>query len=579
MTEKKVTQWQTFKRLCRYVVKHKWWSLLALVLLLSVSLIESTIPLVARQFIDQVTANTSQVNMSIMYGYIALYVLQSIVSYTGNIIFSKVSFTIIKDMRQDAFANMQRLSMRFFDQTPDGSIVSKITNDTEAVVNMFSGILSSLVRTIFLFSATLYTMVTLDWRLTVLVILFLPILVVCVNVYRRVSIGIITLMRQRLSDLNVKLAESIDGMRIIQAFNQEKRMRDEFKVINDEHMHYSKRFMLVDSLLLRPALSLLKLLAYALLMMYFGLTWANAGLTAGLMYAFIQYVNRLFDPLINVSQNFSTLQISMVSAGRVFQLIDETDYEPQQFGEISEVREGSIAFKNVTFSYDGVQTILDDVSFSVEKGQTIAFVGHTGSGKSSIINVLMRFYEFEKGEVLIDGQSIKQYTKSALNNAVGLVLQDPFLYYGTIESNIKMYKDLSHDTIEQAAKFVDAHDFITQLPNGYQEPVTQRGSSLSTGQRQLVSFARVMASDPKILILDEATANIDSETEEIIQSSLKKMRHGRTTIAVAHRLSTIQDADCIYVLDKGKIIESGTHEQLIAQQGTYHTMYMLQSKK
>lgn len=389
--------------------------------------------------------------------------------------------------------------------------------------------------------------------------------------------AIIEKTRALLSDINAKLSESIEGIHIIQAFNQEKRLKKEFDAINEEHLIYASRSISLDSLFLRPAMSLLKLLAYAVLMAYFGYRGIYLGITAGTMYAFIQYINRLFDPLIEVTQNFSTLQTSMVSAGRVFALIDERTYEPEQRDTAAKVTEGNIRFENVSFSYDGKHQILDNISFSVNKGETIAFVGSTGSGKSSIINVLMRFYEFQSGRVLIDGVDIRDYSQAELRKNIGLVLQDPFLYHGTIKSNIAMYQDLTDEEIKAAAEFVDANHFIDKLPEGYDSPVSERGSSFSTGQRQLLAFARTVASQPKILILDEATANIDSETEAIVQNSLAKIRQGRTTIAIAHRLSTIQDANCIYVLDKGRIIEHGSHEELLALGGTYHKMYSLQA--
>ena len=388
---------------------------------------------------------------------------------------------------------------------------------------------------------------------------------------------IIEKTRALLSDINAKLSESIEGIRIIQAFNQEKRLKKEFDAINEEHLIYASRSMSLDSLFLRPAMSLLKLLGYAVLMAYFGYRGIYMGITAGTMYAFIQYINRLFDPLIEVTQNFSTLQTSMVSAGRVFALIDERTYEPEQRDTDAKVTEGNIRFENVSFSYDGKHQILDNISFSVNKGETIAFVGSTGSGKSSIINVFMRFYEFQSGRVLLDGVDIRDYSQAELRKNIGLVLQEPFLYHGTVKSNIAMYQDLTDEEIKAAAEFVDANHFIDKLPEGYDTPVSERGSSFSTGQRQLLAFARTVASQPKILILDEATANIDSETEAIVQNSLAKMRRGRTTIAIAHRLSTIQDANCIYVLDKGRIIEHGSHEELLALGGTYHKMYSLQA--
>ena len=420
-------------------------------------------------------------------------------------------------------------------------------------------------------------MMILDIRLTGLIVLFLPLIVLLVNLYRKKSVAIIEKTRALLSDINAKLSESIEGIHIIQAFNQEKRLKKEFDAINEEHLIYASRSISLDSLFLRPAMSLLKLLAYAVLMAYFVYRGIYLGITAGTMYAFIQYINRLFDPLIEVTQNFSTLQTSMVSAGRVFALIDERTYEPEQRDTAAKVTEGNIRFENVSFSYDGKHQILDNISFSVNKGETIAFVGSTGSGKSSIINVLMRFYEFQSGRVLIDGVDIRDYSQAELRKNIGLVLQDPFLYHGTIKSNIAMYQDLTDEEIKAAAEFVDANHFIDKLPEGYDSPVSERGSSFSTGQRQLLAFARTVASQPKILILDEATANIDSETEAIVQNSLAKMRQGRTTIAIAHRLSTIQDANCIYVLDKGRIIEHGSHEELLALGGTYHKMYSLQA--
>lgn len=417
----------------------------------------------------------------------------------------------------------------------------------------------------------------LDIRLTGLIVLFLPLIVLLVNLYRKKSVVIIEKTRALLSDINAKLSESIEGIHIIQAFNQEKRLKKEFDAINEEHLIYASRSISLDSLFLRPAMSLLKLLAYAVLMAYFGYRGIYLGITAGTMYAFIQYINRLFNPLIEVTQNFSTLQTSMVSAGRVFALIDERTYEPEQRDTAAKVTEGNVRFENVSFSYDGKHQILNNISFSVNKGETIAFVGSTGSGKSSIINVLMRFYEFQSGRVLLDGVDIRDYSQAELRKNIGLVLQDPFLYHGTIKSNIAMYQDLTDEEIKAAAEFVDANHFIDKLPEGYDSPVSERGSSFSTGQRQLLAFARTVASQPKILILDEATANIDSETEAIVQNSLAKIRQGRTTIAIAHRLSTIQDANCIYVLDKGRIIEHGSHEELLALGGTYHKMYSLQA--
>ncbi|MDY4033830.1 MAG: ABC transporter ATP-binding protein [Streptococcus dysgalactiae] len=570
-------QWQVFKRLLSYLKPYKWLTLFALALLLLTTVIKSIIPLIASRFIDHYLTALNQPAFLLLLGYYGMYLIQSVVQYLGNLFFARVSYSIVRDIRRDAFAKMQALGMAYFDKTPAGSIVSRITNDTEAISDMFSGILSSFISAIFIFSVTLYTMLLLDVTLTSLVVIFLPFIVILVNLYRKKSVQVIDKTRSLLSDINSKLAESIEGIRIIQTFGQEDRLKDEFEVINQEHVRYANKSVALDSIFLRPAMSLLKLLAYAVLMAYFGFKGLNDAITAGMMYAFIQYINRLFDPLIEVTQNFSTLQTSMVSAGRVFKLIDEESFEPQQANQPIKVTEGNISFKNVSFSYDGKQKVLDSISFEVKKGETIAFVGATGSGKSSIINVFMRFYDFQSGHILLDGHDIRDYSQEELRQSIGLVLQDPFLYHGTIASNIRMYQSLSDEEVKAAAAFVDADQFIQKLPDQYQSPVSERGASFSTGQRQLLAFARTVASKPKILILDEATANIDSETEAIVQRSLAKMRQGRTTIAIAHRLSTIQDANCIYVLDKGKIIEHGRHEELLNQKGTYYKMYQLQA--
>ena len=575
--QNKKEQWAVLKRLMSYLKPYGLLTFLALSFLLATTVIKSVIPLVASHFIDQYLSNLNQLAVTVLLAYYGLYILQTLVQYVGNLLFARVSYSIVRDIRRDAFANMEKLGMSYFDKTPSGSIVSRLTNDTETISDMFSGILSSFISAVFIFLTTLYTMLVLDFRLTALVLLFLPLIFLLVNLYRKKSVKIIEKTRSLLSDINSKLAENIEGIRIIQAFNQEKRLQSEFDEINQEHLVYAYRSVALDALFLRPAMSLLKLLGYAVLMAYFGYRGLYLGITAGTMYAFIQYINRLFDPLIEVTQNFSTLQTSMVSAGRVFALIDEKTYEPLQKDGQAKVQEGNIRFEHVCFSYDGKHQILDDISFSVNKGETIAFVGHTGSGKSSIINVLMRFYEFQSGRVLLDGVDIRDYSQEELRKNIGLVLQDPFLYHGTIKSNIAMYQDISDEQVQAAATFVDADSFIQELPQGYDAPVSERGLSFSTGQRQLLAFARTVASQPKILILDEATANIDSETESLVQASLAKMRQGRTTIAIAHRLSTIQDANCIFVLDKGRIIERGTHEELLALGGTYHKMYSLQA--
>ena len=561
------------------MIRYKTLTAVALTFILLTTIVATAIPLLAQYYIDNyITKGIASAGIGLLIVYYGLFLFRVISTFIGEYYFSKVAYSIVRDLREESFTNLQKLQMAYFDKTPVGSIVSRLTNDTQAVADMFGTIFSSFLNTILMFIVTIGAMISLSPTLTVLMILFLPIMIGSVYLYQRLSSKLVKITRAKLSDLNTKLSESIEGMRIIQAFNQEERLIKGFEEVNKEHLHYMSRSLSVDSLLLRPAMALLKILAYGVILTYFGLSWQTAGFTAGIIYAFIQYTNQLFNPLIELMQNFSVLQTSMIAAGRVFELIDNREYEPAQKDSNYKIEEGNIEFKNVSFSYDGKNDVLKNISFKVNKGETIAFVGSTGSGKSSIINLFLRFYEFDRGEILVDRRDIKDYSIKELRNKIGLVLQDPFLYHGTIESNIKMYnKSLTESDIKAAAEFVDADEFIMQLPEKYKSPVTERGSTFSSGQRQLLTFARTIAAQPKILILDEATANIDSETEEIIQNSLKKMRKGRTTIAIAHRLSTIQDANCIYVLDKGEIIESGTHTKLLQQKGTYYKMYQLQA--
>ena len=570
---------KTFLRLMRYMFRYKGLSVLALLFILLTSIVATAIPLLAQYYIDNfITKNIAKAGLYILIIYFGLFILRVVFTFLGEFYFARVAHSIVRDLRNDSFKNLQKLGMSYFDKTPVGSVVSRLTNDTQAVADMFGTIFSSFLNTILMFVVTLSAMIALSWQLTIYMILFIPVMVGSVYMYQKLSSKLVEISRAKISEMNTKLSESIEGMKIIQAFNQEQRLIDEFGEVNNEHLRYYTKSLKVDSLLLRPAMALFKVLAYGVIVTYFGLSFESAGFTAGIIYAFIQYTNQLFNPLIELMQNFSILQTSIISAGRVFTLIDNEEYEPEQKESAYKISRGDIEFKNVSFSYDGKRDVLKNISFSVKNGESIAFVGATGSGKSSIMNLFLRFYDYDRGEILIDGVNIKDYSSKELRNSVGLVLQDPFLYHGTVESNIKMYnEELTREDVIEAAKFVDAHNFIDKLEDKYDSIVTERGATFSSGERQLLTFARTIASKPKILILDEATANIDSETEELIQNSLEKMRKGRTTIAIAHRLSTIQDSNCIYVLDKGEIIESGTHEELIAHKGNYYRMCQLQA--
>ncbi|KIY23022.1 ABC transporter ATP-binding protein [Mesobacillus subterraneus] len=511
--------------------------------------------------------------------YIGIQILNVLVSYFQLLKFQEIALKIIQQMRIDVFTKVQQLGLKYFDKTPAGSLVSRVTNDTEAIKDMFVSVIATFIQSGILLFGIFVAMFFLNVKLALFTMLILPFIVLIMSLYRKLSSRFYQEMRERLSQLNAKLSESLQGMSIIQMFRQEERLKREFGEINDQHFEAGMRNIKADGLLLRPAVDLVYILALIIVLSFFGITSFDSTVEIGVLYAFINYLDRFFEPVNNMMMRLSLYQQAIVAASRVFKLLDEKELAPEQTEtETDKITVGKIEFKDVSFSYDGKRDVLKNISFTVNSGETIAFVGHTGSGKSSIINLLMRFYEFERGEILIDDHSIKNYPVKELRDKMGLVLQDPFLFYGTIADNIRLHnQSLDEEDIRQAAEFVQADAFIRKLENGYGHKVTERGSTFSSGQRQLIAFARTIATNPKILVLDEATANIDTETEEAIQVALAKMRQGRTTIAIAHRLSTIQDADQIIVLHHGEIVERGTHQELISQQGLYQKMYLLQN--
>lgn len=575
-------QWVVFKRLLGYLKPHK--KVIAIALLLLILTVTGDIlgPYLIKTYMDDfLTPRYFPTGplVGLALGYIFIQVGNVIVSYFQLLTFQKLALKIIQQMRIDVFSKVHKLGMRYFDKTPAGSIVSRVTNDTEAIKDMFVSVLVGFVQSGFLVIGVYIAMFILNVKLALVTTILLPILAIIILTYRKYSSVVYQDLRERLSQLNAKLAESLQGMTMIQAFRQEDRLQDEFNEINDSHWKAGRRNIKLDSLLLRPAIDLVYALAIIMVLSYFGITSMNNIVEVGVIYAFVTYIDRFFEPINQVMQRLSIFQQAIVAASRVFKLLDETDIAPnQQNVETAKIEQGKIEFQNITFSYDGKTDVLKDISFTAEPGQTVALVGHTGSGKSSIINLLMRFYEFEQGDIKIDGHSVKDFKSAEMRDKVGLVLQDPFLFYGDIESNIRLHaSDMTDSAVQEAAEFVQANNFIEKLPNAYKQKVTERGSTFSSGQRQLVAFARTIATNPKILVLDEATANIDTETEVAIQSSLEKMRKGRTTIAIAHRLSTIQDAELILVLHHGEIVERGTHQELLNQKGLYHKMYLLQN--
>ena len=568
-------------RLLKYLVPHKKAVLLAMMLLALTVIGDVVGPYLIKVFIDDHVAvrNFEQKPLIILgVTYMTIQILNVVITYFQTIKFQQIALKIIQQLRIDVFNKIHQLGMRYFDRVPAGSIVSRATNDTEAIKDMFVSVLISFIQAGFLIVGVYVAMFLLNPMLAGFALILLPFIIFVISAYRKYSSVVYMEMREKLGELNAKLSESLSGMSIIQAFRQEKRMNDEFDDINEKHYKAMMANTRLNSLLLRPVIDLIYFLAVVILLTYFGITSFDTAVEVGVVYAFVTYINRFFEPINQVMERLAFYQQAIVAASRVFTLLDEKDLEPKQADNNEMITEGKIEFKNVSFSYDGKRDVLKNISFTVNPGETVALVGHTGSGKSSIINLLMRFYEFERGDIMIDGVSTKQYSQEELRKKLGLVLQDPFLFYGDIKSNIRLYnEEITDADVRAAAEFVQAHEFIEKLPGGYDAKVTERGSTFSSGQRQLIAFARTIATNPRVLVLDEATAAIDTETEVAIQASLDIMRKGRTTIAIAHRLSTIQDAEQILVLHQGEIVERGTHHELLAQKGLYHKMYLLQN--
>ncbi|MFO1443696.1 ATP-binding cassette domain-containing protein [Bacillus sp. Bva_UNVM-123] len=568
-------------RLLSYTKPHKKTIILAFSLLLLTTLGEILGPIIIKIFIDDYLRPKNMVFEPIfMLGaaYIVIQILNVLVSYFQLLKFQEIALKIIQQLRVDVYTKVQKLGLKYFDKTPAGSIVSRVTNDTEAIKEMFVSVLVTFIQGGFMLTGMFIAMFILNAKMALICLVTLPLIFLIMRIYRNYSSVFYQDMRERLSELNAKLSESIQGMNIIQVFRQEKRFRTEFGHINNRHYNAGMKNIKIDALLLGPAVDLIYFTALILVLSYFGVISFNSSVEVGVLYAFVSYLNRLFEPIFQIMQRLSLFQQAIVASSRVFALLDETELAPKQQATNNEIKNGEIEFRNVSFSYDGKRDVLKNISFTAKPGETVALVGHTGSGKSSIINLMMRFYEFERGDIYIDGQSIKSFREDELRKKTGLVLQDPFLFYGTIKDNIRLFnQQLTDEELEAAAQFVQANLFIEKLEDGYNHKVVERGSTFSSGQRQLLAFARTIATNPQILVLDEATANIDTETEEAIQLALAKMRKGRTTIAIAHRLSTIQDAEQILVLHKGEIVERGNHQELLAMRGLYHKMYLLQN--
>ncbi len=488
--------------------------------------------------------------------------------------------TIIYTIRNQLFSHIHSLPLRYFDTNPVGRIVTRVTNDVESINNMYTQVIVRLFENTVLIIGYAVVMVSIDLKLALISFAFLPVVFLITVWLRTTSRKIYRVVRTKISSLNTFLAENISGMKLIQIFNREKEKNEEFRgKTTDLYKTQMKELTLVW--IFRPILFMIANIALAFIIYNAGGSVISGTLTLGTMYIFINYIRSFFEPIQELADQFATLQNALASAEKIFTVLDEDNpiKESETPVRLESVK-GKIEFRHVWFAYEGEEYVLRDVSFVIMPGERVAFVGATGAGKSSILNLIGRYYEIQKGQILIDDVDIRALSAEDIRSAIGQVQQDVFIFTGDIKSNIRLLnEDITDEQIEKASVAVNADRFIENLPGRYDEPVTERGATLSSGQRQLLSFARTLAYDPAILVMDEATANIDTETEELIQDALKTLMEGRTTIMVAHRLSTIQHADCIHVLHKGKIRESGTHQELLEKNGIYKKLYEIQKQK
>lgn len=483
---------------------------------------------------------------------------------------------IIYDMRQQIFHHLQGRPLAFFDRQPLGRLTTRVTNDTEQLNEMYTNVVVSLFQDLLILVGIMVVMLRLHVGLALISFAVLPLVVVTAILFRIKARAAYREVRTRLARINAFFAENLAGMKTVQAFHQEARQARAFERINRSYYEASMQELTYFAIF-RPLMDLISSLGIAALLWYGGVRVLAGDLSFGILYAFISYLQQLFRPINDLTEKYNIMQAAMASSERIFQLLDNQEAipEPVHPRHVRPIR-GRIDFEHVYFAYRGEDWVLEDITFHVEPGQTVALVGHTGAGKSSILNLVTRLYDVQRGRILIDGVDIRDIPQAELRSQIGVVLQDVFLFSGTIADNIRLNHPLSDEEVRRVAAAVHADRWIERLPNGYQEMVTERGSTFSAGQRQLLAFARALAADPRILILDEATANIDTETELVIQEALRTLMAGRTTLVVAHRLSTVQSADRILVLQRGRIREAGTHEELLARRGIYWKLYQLQ---
>ncbi|SDX31991.1 ABC transporter ATP-binding protein [Paenibacillus sp. CF384] len=570
----------TTRRLLGYALVYKYRIIAALLILCIAVGAELGGPYITKTIIDKhLSSNERDIGavLKLLGLYMGLLLTASVCNFSQSYLLQATALRIIKNMRIDLMRHIGRIPLKYFDNTPIGQVVSRIANDTEAVRDLFMSFMATFVVSLVQLAGIYTALFILDARLALFALLLPPLFVIIMYVHLKYSKVFITIMRARLSDMNAMINESIVVMPIIQAFRREKVTIEEFEVLNeDRYVNQVKQFR-VFSLSSRNIVGTIGSLVTAYVVWYFGRESLSTGISFGVFYAFIDYMGRIFQPIIGIFDQLTNAQRAFVSAEKVFAIMDIEGKEVEDTAGVNRP-EGVVKFDNVTFAYKEGENVLKGISFEARRGETVALVGHTGSGKSSIMNLLLGFYEPQQGIITIDGRDIGSFSKQALRKHMGIVLQDPFLFAGDIKFNVSLYnKDISIDRVKNALREVGAAPFIEQLPGGYDELVVERGSTLSSGQRQLISFARALAFDPSILILDEATASIDSETEGLIQQALKVVSEGRTTLVIAHRLSTIREADQILVLHRGEIVERGNHRELMALQGRYFKMYQLQT--
>lgn len=511
--------------------------------------------------------------------FLGLTVLGLIVNYVQMIILQLTGQKIIFKIRNDIFTHIQSLSVQFFNNQPVGKIVTRVTNDTETLNEMYTSVIVNSVRSVLMIVGIVITMFVLNVKMSLFVMIVLPFIYLSAFLFRRYSRKAYRDVRTHVAGINTFLSEHISGMRIVQIFAREQSSYNKFEANNKKLLKANLRQLFIFSLF-RPSMYFIYIMGTAITLLVGGFMVLDDVMTIGVLVIFLQYVSTFFEPIQQLAEQFNILQSAMASAEKIFTLLDDTSMVKDEDGaiELQDIK-GKIEFKNVWFAYEKENWVLQDVSFVVQPGETAAFVGATGAGKTSILNLITRYYTIQKGEILIDDIPIYKVKKSSIRKHVGQMLQDVFVFTGNINSNIRLREEsISEEEIVKASKYVNADSFISKLPRKYKEKTYERGGTYSAGQRQLLSFARTLAFKPSVLVLDEATANIDTETEVLIQDALEKIMEGRTTLVVAHRLSTIQHADQIIVLHKGKVRERGTHQELLKEQGFYYNLYQLQYK-